>query len=352
MEKRILLEMESKIIGLGEVELETMNVNKHQQISYAVFENEIQLPILDITHPLFNASIDEQAYHLSCLKSARSIESLKKMPDFIQNIFVKMSNVDNSYLSGMRTLLYKLGPNLSRGIKLGLRDKWAVKQTTFMGLRIRLRDLCRRQSEILQPQLKLFPERNLCFFSIAGGAATDSINTLILIQETDPELLNGRKIEINILDIDTYGPNFAKRCIDVLKQPGERFHGMDITLNIFHYDWSQPEALLKISLERSDWIQLCSSEGGLFEYGSNLDIIENLNHFFKNSPEDARVTGSIIFDRAYVNPGYLGFTELIGVKIRYLGLEGLQRILAQTSWVLEESHEIDTIYILFSLKKA
>lgn len=256
MEKRILLEMESKIIGLGEVELKTMNVNKHQQISYAVFENEIQLPILDITHPLFNASIDEQAYHLSCLKSARSIESLKKMPGFIQNIFVKMSNVDNSYLSGMRTLLYKLGPN------------------------------------------------------------------------------------------------FAKRCIDVLKQPGERFHGMDITLNIFHYDWSQPEALLKISLERSDWIQLCSSEGGLFEYGSNLDIIENLNHFFKNSPEDARVTGSIIFDRAYVNPGYLGFTELIGVKIRYLGLEGLQRILAQTSWVLEESHEIDTIYILFSLKKA
>ncbi|MGE7674495.1 hypothetical protein ACQKMV_13070 [Lysinibacillus sp. NPDC094403] len=35
-----------------------------------------------------------------------------------------------------------------------------------------------------------------------------------------------------------------------------------------------------------------------------------------------------------------------------LGLEGLQRILAQTSWVLEASHEIDTIYTLFSLKKA
>ncbi|MED3803510.1 hypothetical protein P4562_16405 [Lysinibacillus xylanilyticus] len=193
-----------------------MNANENQRILYAVFENGIQLPILDITHPLFNASIDEQAYHLNCLKSVRSIESLKKMPGFIQNIFVKMSNVDNSYFSGMRTLLYKLGPNLSRGIKLGFRDKWEVKQTSFMGLRIRLRDLCQRQSKILQPQLKQFPERNLCFFNIAGGAATDSINTLILLQESEPELLRSRKIEINILDIDTYGPNFAKRCIDVL----------------------------------------------------------------------------------------------------------------------------------------
>lgn len=73
------------------------------------------------------------------------------------------------------------------------------------------------------PQLKQFPERNICFFNIAGGAATDSINTLILIQESDPELLKERKIEINILDIDTYGPDFAKRCIDGLKQPGNAF---------------------------------------------------------------------------------------------------------------------------------
>jgi hypothetical protein len=273
------------------------------------------------------------------------------MPGFIQNIFVKMSNVDNSYLSGMRTLLYKLGPDLSRGIKLGLRDKWAVKQISFMGLRIRLRDLSRLQSGILLPQLKQFPERGLCFFSIAGGSAADSINTLILIQESDPELLKGRKIEINILDTDSYGPNFAKRCIDVFKQTGERFQGLDITLNSIHYDWRQSEAFLKMSLEHSGWIQLCSSEGGLFEYSSDSEIISNLNHFFINSPADARVTGSLIFDRTHINPGYLGFTEFIGVQIRYLGLEGLQRILTQTSWVLEEYHEIDTIYILFSLKK-
>ncbi len=140
--------------------------------------------------------------------------------------------------------------------------------------------------------------------------------------------------------------------MDVLKRPGERFHGLDIHLHIVPYDWRQPEALRRMSLERSDWIQLCSSEGGLYEYGSDSEIIENLNHFYFHSPADARVTGSLIFDREHVNRGYLGFTEFVGVKIRYLGIEGLLRILSQTSWVLEESHDIETIYTLFSLKKA
>lgn len=325
---------------------------QNQRILYSVFDKEKQLPVLDITHPLFKASIDEQAYHLNCVQSARSIETLKKMPGFIRGIFARISNVDDSYLSGMRTLLYKLGPHLSRGIKLSLRDKWAVRQTSFMGLRIRLRDLCRCQSGLLLPLLKQFPGRNLCFFNIAGGSAADSINTLILIQESDPELLKGRTIEINVLDLDALGPEFAKRCVDALKQPGERFHGLDLTLHTIHYDWCEPETLVKMSMERQGWIQLCSSEGGLFEYGSDSAIIESLNRFYINSPPDARITGSLIFGRDHINRGYLGFTELIGVQIRYLGLEGLQRILAQTSWALEEQHEIESIYILFSLKKA
>ena len=37
-----------------------------------------------------------------------------------------------------------------------------------------------------------------------------------------------------------------------------------------------------MSLDHSGWIQLCSSEGA-FEYGSDSDIIENLDRFFENS---------------------------------------------------------------------
>ncbi|MGR5868810.1 hypothetical protein ACT7C5_18680 [Bacillus pacificus] len=64
-----------------------MEANQNERILYVVFENEMKLPILDITHPLFNASIDEQAYHLNCLKSARSIEALKKDAGFYSEHF-------------------------------------------------------------------------------------------------------------------------------------------------------------------------------------------------------------------------------------------------------------------------
>lgn len=78
-------------------------------------------------------------------------------------------------------MIYKLGPNLAKGIKLNFRDKWAVKQTNFIGLRIRLRDISRYQAQILIPKIKESPEKNLCFFNIAGGPSSDSINTLFLI---------------------------------------------------------------------------------------------------------------------------------------------------------------------------
>ncbi|MEW9106121.1 MAG: hypothetical protein AB2769_11835, partial [Paenibacillus sp.] len=71
-----------------------------------------------------------QAYHLSCLKSARSIfkEDAKIYPEYLRE------NVECRQflsLSGMRTLLYKLGLDLNWEIKLGFRDKWAMKQTSF-----------------------------------------------------------------------------------------------------------------------------------------------------------------------------------------------------------------------------
>ncbi len=317
----------------------------------ALTDNSIELPVLDITHPLFKASIDENVYRISCANSLKQINSIKKMPVFLQKLFIKISNVEDSKLTGMRTLLYKLGPGLAKGRRLSFRDRWAVKQGTFMGLRIRLRDICTYQAEILIPMLKESPDRNLCFFNIAGGPSSDSINTLILIQEADPELLKGRKIEIDTFDIDTFGPNFAKRCIDALKMPGRRFHGLDITFRAIPYDWSRPEDLSKPMLEKAGWIQICSSEGGLFEYGSDEDILENLNRLYANSADDMRVAGSLIFDKAGVNPGYLGFAEFTGIRISFLGLSGLARILSQTKWVLENKKEIDTIFTVFTLKK-
>ncbi len=37
--------------------------NKIPPVQYALADNHIELPVLDITHPFFIASIDETAYH-------------------------------------------------------------------------------------------------------------------------------------------------------------------------------------------------------------------------------------------------------------------------------------------------
>jgi hypothetical protein len=325
--------------------------NHMQNVSYVEISNNIEFPIVDITHPLFVSSIDENKYHLSNIKSAKTIRLIKKLPYFMKKSFTKTSDMDNSYLTGMRTMIYKLGPNLAKGIKLGFRDRWAVKQDNFMGLRIRLRDVCQFQAEILLSLLQENPSKNLCFFNIAGGPSSDSINTIFLIQDRKPELLKNRKIEIAILDIDSYGPDFARRCVDVLKTPGKRFHGLDIAVNIIPYNWNDPGALSDILKERADWIQICTSEGGLFEYGSEDEITQNLNQLYINSVESMRIVGTIILDKENVSPGYLGFAELTGIQVRFIGLDRLKAILSGTNWALDDIREIDNIFIVFTLRK-
>lgn len=70
-----------------------MNVNQDQRIPYAIFENDIPLPILDITHPLFKASIDEQGVSFELPKvSPGCIRPLKPLGFGIQgNLYVRCS---------------------------------------------------------------------------------------------------------------------------------------------------------------------------------------------------------------------------------------------------------------------
>ncbi len=328
------------------------NSSLDSKVPCAFTDNNIQLPILDITHPYFISSIDEITFRLKCAEAAAKADSSKKMPGFLKGFIRKMFNLENTYMSGMCTFLYKLGPALLKGRKIRLWDKLVSKQYTSMAIRFRLKEICRLQAEILMQTLKVSPEKNLCFINIAGGTAADNINTLILIQEEDSELLKGRKIEINILDLDSFGPNFAKQSLRVLKSPGQRFEGLDISVRIIPYDWSNPsEKPAMLTQERSEWIQICSSEGGLFEYGSDAEIIDNLNQLYLNSPIDMKITGSLVFTKENVNPGFLAGAELLGINMNFLGLTGLKRILAQTKWVLESTQDIEAIYVVFTLRK-
>src|SRR5271157_453366 len=192
--------------------------NKIPGISYAFTDDGIELPVLDITHPLFISTIKDDVLKTLRLRAAQKAKQVKNYSSFKRKAMTRFLKPKNTYASGMHTLALKLGPNLLKGRKGGFWHKLgSIASKRFfiaITIRMRLRDVSKYQAEILKPQLKKNPSKGLCFINIAGGPASDSINALILLHKKNPLLLEGRKIEINILDVDTYGPNFAEKSID------------------------------------------------------------------------------------------------------------------------------------------
>ena len=166
------------------------------ELSYAFTENGVKLPVLDITHPLFISSIDETALDALGKKAIKQAKSLAENP--LLRFFAKRSltlgeflpNEKNAtYVSGMSTLMMKLGPGLIGGGRKRFMDRKVAEGFVAMSVRMRLRDVCRIQAAALIPKLRNSPGKKLCFINIAGGSASDSINTLILVQEEEPALL-------------------------------------------------------------------------------------------------------------------------------------------------------------------
>gem|GEM_PF-483344 len=353
---------------IEEVHVEDINEKKNcipekskvSGLSYVFTDNGIELPVLDISHPLFIASIDEEGLEELCKESAQKAKGFKEMPDAQKKFIYEKSYIFGrtfhkdptaTYLSGMSTFMLKLGPHLiGEGEERNI-DRMLSMGVSSIAARMRLRDICKLQADALIPQLMEYPQKELCFINIAGGAASDSINTLILIMKENQALLKNRKIEINVFDIDTDSPHFAQRSIEALKAPEAHFYGLDISFNHIKYNWVDTRELINILAKKRDCIMTCSSEGGLFEYGSDEEIINNLNSLYDNSPGDMQMIATVIHDIDTVDPTIPAMAEESGSSLRFLGTEGLKRILKKTKWKLEGIKDKNPIYVIFTLMK-
>jgi hypothetical protein len=258
----------------------------------------------------------------------------------------------NVYASGITTIMMKLGPRLIGKGRKRFWDRQVNKGFGALVIRMRARDISKCQAEALIPLLIKSPGKDLCFMNIAGGAASDSINALFLIQKEDPVLLKDRKIEINVLDIDTFGPSFANGSIKALKAPGGRFNDLNISFRYIHYDWNSTERLAELLLERKEWLKIYSSEGGLFEYCSDEVIIQNLNTLYSHSDDDIVIAGTLLHDVKTIDAGMLAALKIsTNIKPRLLGINGLKNIIENNSWKIESIIEGNPRYLIFSLKK-
>jgi hypothetical protein len=349
MAKELLYPIKKKIPGL----------------SYAFTLNGIELPVLDITHPDFVECTNDKILHKLLpyvqKNAEKNAEKFNKIPSFYKRYLIKHSfgmaelldiENQNMFASGITTIMMKLGPRL---IGKGRKRFWDRQMNKGFGplvIRMRTRDISKCQAKILIPLLKEYPGKDLCFINIAGGSASDNINALFLIQNENPTLLIKRKIEINVLDIDTFGPGFGDRCITALKTPNGRFKELDITFKHTHYDWNKVDTLIELQSERKGWLQLYSSEGGLFEYCSDEVIIKNLNAIYSYSEDEAVIIGTLMHDIKEIDAGMVASMKIITkIKPRLLGKNGLKSITENNKWNIERIIEGNPRYLIFSLIK-
>lgn len=328
---------------------------------YATTDNGITLPVLDITHPLFLASIDtgylEKQMRAGLIKTGKGRKPNPHILRFLGRFSVIMAGFyrrqENdstrfSYLNSLSTVICKLGPFLiPRGIGWALdrRFSWG-----FIPMRMRARDISICIAETLIPQLNASPEKSLSLVNIAGGTATDSINALLLILSRDPSLLANRKTEISVLDVDAFGPHFAEKSVAVLKAPGGKFNGLDIILRYIPYNWHDTAPLSELLKRNKGWIIAVSSEGGLFEYGSDEEITANLHAIRDSCPgSPVSFSGSALHETEKLNPQVYEMIRSTGVNVRFLGFPGLKKLTFATGWNIHRIVEENPNYTVFSV---
>jgi hypothetical protein len=156
-------------------------------------------------------------------------------------------------------------------------DRRMVSAPPVVAMRLRLQQVAKLLADGIEPLLAANSTAPLVLINIGGGPAIDSLNALIVLRRRNPTLL-ARPIAIHVLDIDAAGPHFGAAALAALSGQDQPLAGLDIAFTHEFYDWNK-RALLGDLVQRAaaqGAILAASSEGALFEYGSDDAIVANL----------------------------------------------------------------------------
>jgi hypothetical protein len=282
--------------------------HKKPGVVYAVSADGLELPVIDITHPAFAIEATPEEIDAMAAQFVREERRRERVPLFLRRLLLRflfrraligraLLGASGSFLPGMATYLMKLGPD-NLGSYAAPIDRRLVAAFPPFCTRVRLRDVARLLAEALAPALAAGPGVPLHLINIAGGPAADSFNALILLRARQPDALASRRIHVTVFDQDTNGPLFAARALEALKAPGARLEGLDIVFRHVKYDWHNPDALRgelrEMGVADANWA--ASSEGGLFDYGSDASVASNLEVLRSVARTDSVVAGSVTRD--------------------------------------------------------
>ncbi len=282
---------------------------KRPGLCYALTHNGVELPVVDITQPAFSELPDPAAQEAAVREYLATAASQARLPKVLGAVlFWLMSRRSplmrairasrGSYLPGMDTYLLKLGPdNLGAGYA-GRIDRLVAASVPALSVRLRLRNMAELTAEALAPGLQAHPGTPLRMVNIAGGPAMDSLNALLLLRRDHPRLLQDRPVHVHVLDLDAVGAGFGERALLALQADGGPLWGTRATFTSHRYDWAESQHLASLagSLDLEDGIVACSSEGGLFEYGTDEVVVANLEALRRLLPPGSFMVGSVTRD--------------------------------------------------------
>jgi hypothetical protein len=272
------------------------------KLLYASTDDGLQLPIIDVTHPAFAIAISDEELRDRVARFLREPPPFARLPAFLRSLVLRfvlrrsrlaagLRKSERGVLSSIDTYVFKLGAE-QLPAEFGAIDRRIAASLPALAVRLRLQDMATLLADELAPRLDGHA-RPLHFIDVAGGTAMDALNALLLLRRARREIFDGRRVIVRVLDGDPRGPAFGRRALAQLRAPAAPLDGVDATLEHVDYDWSRPAALAA-ALEQAraaGAIAIASSEGGLFEYGSDDDILANLRVLA--AAPDVAVVGSV-----------------------------------------------------------
>ncbi len=312
-------------------------------VIYATAPNGLSLPVIDVSNPAFAVADDPASLRTAHDGFATWIRRQHRIPQFPMRMMLRHAarrsallravfQTDRDFLDSITTYMFKLGPDhLPPGFDSPVDKRVAASPNTVM-VRLRMQQVAKLLAHPLPAPLAANPGGPLHLVNIAGGPALDSMNALILLNRERPDLLR-RHVVIDVLDAHGEGPAFGANALAALTRAGAPLQGLSAQFRHRPYDWSEtaPLAALLAELKAARAVVAASSEGGLFEYGSDAAIVANLA---------ALAAGGVPFVAGSVTSASEMRKRMIAqtrFKLHPRGSEGLAPLAAQAGYTLVTS---------------
>ena len=302
----------------------------------------MELAVIDVTNPAFAVTATDAELAAMAEQYIREAGQQHKIPEALREALRSsmlgrgLMAATGTFLDGMSTYMLKLGPENLGECATPIDQRIAASFPAFT-TRLRLQDVARLLADGLANSVAARPRRPVCLVNIGGGPASDSWNALIHLRAEQPDLVADCEFVIAVMDLDETGPAFGARAVEALCLPGGSLSGLNIGFRHFIYEWADTSRLRDVLAELRACDAACgiSSEGGLFEYGSDEEIVSNLTVLHGGTARDAVVVGSVTREGGPVR------ASLIANRLLTLPrtIEAFRGLAEHAGWTVQEVRE-------------